>query len=286
MTMSANPSMVSPSPWTTVAVRRGVHSSASCAQFALTTLGTTTSSGKAPAASAASSACAVLPRPGSSASRKVRWPSAAAATTWAWWCMSSRPRMPCQVSSGSGSGMQVASPPYSKARKSGVSSSHWPRRLVGRAPGRHRREVGREEGVGQLPGDDRLRDDASRRRRRVGRPSPARGSASASGSRPAARSMSFLSSTAEDETAAPSASSSSSEVSRAAVLARIVAMPSSRVITAVRSDSEIGRVRLDAGALLPQQDGDDLVCRPLRAGGPCRAGRRPRPAGRSWPGPG
>ena len=31
MTMSANPSMVSPSPWTTVAVRRGVHSSASCA---------------------------------------------------------------------------------------------------------------------------------------------------------------------------------------------------------------------------------------------------------------
>ena len=91
MTMSAKPSMVSPSPWMTVALRRGVHSSASCAQFVLTTFGTTTSRGKASAASAASSACAVLPRPGSSASRKVRWPAAAAATTWAWWCISSRP---------------------------------------------------------------------------------------------------------------------------------------------------------------------------------------------------
>ena len=40
------------------------------------------------------------------------------------------------------------------------------------------------------------------------------------------------------ETTAPSANSSSSEVSRAAVLARIVAMPSSRVSTAVRSPSE------------------------------------------------
>ncbi len=63
------------------------------------------------------------------------------------------------------------------------------------------------------------------------------GSTSGSGSRPADRSMSFFRLTAEDETAAPSASSSSSEVSRAAVLARIVAMPSSRVSTAVRSDS-------------------------------------------------
>ena len=130
MTMSAKPSMLSPSPWMTVAVRRGVHSPASCAQFALTTLGTTTSRGKASAASAASSACAVLPRPGSSASRKVRWPAAAAATTWAWWCMSSSPRMPCTTSAGSGSGMQVASPPYSKARNSGVSSSQPPSRLV------------------------------------------------------------------------------------------------------------------------------------------------------------
>ena len=42
MTMSAKPSTVSPSPWMTVAARPGVHSCASCAQFALTTFGTTT----------------------------------------------------------------------------------------------------------------------------------------------------------------------------------------------------------------------------------------------------
>ena len=45
MTMSAKPSTVSPSPFTTVALRFGVHMVASRAQFVLTTLGTTTSSG-------------------------------------------------------------------------------------------------------------------------------------------------------------------------------------------------------------------------------------------------
>ena len=118
MTMSAKPSMIM-SPWMTVAARRGVHSSASWAQLALTTLGTTTRRGKASAASAASSACAVLPGAGSSASRNVRWPFAAAATTWAWWCMSSSPRMPWTTSAGSGKGMQVASPPYSNAKQGG-----------------------------------------------------------------------------------------------------------------------------------------------------------------------
>ncbi len=83
--------MVSPSPWMTVAGRRGVQRPASRAQLVLTTLGTTTSSGKAFAASAASSAWAVLPRPGSSASRKVRCPAVAAATSWAWCGISSRP---------------------------------------------------------------------------------------------------------------------------------------------------------------------------------------------------
>ena len=75
--MSAKPLMSSPSPWMTVAdpVRDPVPASRD--QFIFTTLGTTASSGKASAASAASSACAVLPRPGSSASRNVRWPSAA-----------------------------------------------------------------------------------------------------------------------------------------------------------------------------------------------------------------
>ena len=63
----------------------------------------------------------------------------------------------------------------------------------------------------------------------------ASGSGSGAGSRPAARSRSFLRSTAWGETKAPSASSSSREVSRAAVLARIVAMPSSRDSIATRS---------------------------------------------------
>ena len=44
--------------------------------------------------------------------------------------------MPCTTSAGSGSGMQVASPPYSKARNRGVSSSQLASRLVvGRASG-------------------------------------------------------------------------------------------------------------------------------------------------------
>ena len=60
------------------------------------------------------------------------------------------------------------------------------------------------------------------------------GSASAGGSTPVASSISRLSRFAASETAASSASSASSEVSRAAVLARIVAMPSSRFIWAVR----------------------------------------------------
>ena len=96
----------------------------SCAQFVFTTLGATTSSGKALAAWAASSACAVLPRPGSSASRNVRWPAAVAATTCAWCGMSSRP---CGACTGrvSGSRMQAGDPSaaYSKDRNSGSSSS-------------------------------------------------------------------------------------------------------------------------------------------------------------------
>jgi hypothetical protein len=43
--MSAKPSIESPSPWITVAARRGTHSPASRAQFIFTTFGTTTSSG-------------------------------------------------------------------------------------------------------------------------------------------------------------------------------------------------------------------------------------------------
>ena len=146
--------------------------------------------------------------------------------------------MPWTTSAGSGNGMQVASPPSSKARKRGVSSSQSPSRLVvGRGDGTAEKS-GARKGLANwramtLCGTTRRVDGA--------RPAAAWGSctSSGSGSRPPARSRSFLRLTAEGETTTPSASSSSSEVSRTAVLARIVAMPSSRVSTAARSASGV-----------------------------------------------
>ena len=155
--MSAKPSTLPPLPWITVTGCCGVHRPASRAQLALTTLGTTTSSGNASAACAASSAWAVLPSPGSSASRNVRWPSAAAATTWAWWCISIGPAGRVREV-GSGSGMQDETPPHSKDWSSGpISSQPASRRAVG--PGARGGEVGDEERVGELARDDRLRHD-------------------------------------------------------------------------------------------------------------------------------
>ncbi len=129
MTMSANPSRSPPSPWMTVARRFGTQRAASRAQFVFTTFGTTTSSGKAPAASAASNDCAVLPRPGSSARRNVRWPCDAAATSSAWCFISVVPDFECN-DVGSGSGIVAAPPPapYSNDLKSGPKSSQLARR--------------------------------------------------------------------------------------------------------------------------------------------------------------
>ena len=142
--------------------------------------------------------------------------------------------MPCGTSPGSGSGMQVASPPYSKARKRGVSSSQLPSRLVAGRGGGTAEKSGARNGLASW----RASTVWGMTPRAAGPGSAAStGSGSGSGSRPAARSMSFLRSIAEGGTTASSASSSSSEVSRTAVLARMVAMPSSRVRTEVRSAS-------------------------------------------------
>ena len=153
--------------------RVGVQRPASRAQFVLTTFGTTTSSGYASAACAASSAWAVLPSPGSSASRKVRWPDAAAETTRAWCGISSRPPG-ARSEAGSGRSMQRgAAPPYSNDLNSGPSSSQLSRWRGGGPALAGGGEVGRQEGVGELPGEDRLRHDPALGRaggrRRLGR---------------------------------------------------------------------------------------------------------------------
>ena len=151
-----------------------------------------------------------------------------------------------------------------RTRRRGTAGSAAPSRRAGWWSGaacRHRREVGRQEGVGQLAGDDGLRHHAAGG---GAESAAASGSGSSSGfgldaRRPAACRSSGRPPTAD--TTAPSASSASSEVSRAAVLARIVAMPSSRV--SMRGPLGLGRggVALDPGAFLAHQQGDDLVRR-------------------------
>ena len=115
----------------TVAVRCGVHIATSRAQFIFTTFGTTASSGYASATFAAMRLCAVLPRPGSSASRNVRWPWATASMNSAWWCISGLPGGAQRgFACGSGSSMLVTDPPRSNARNSGPSSSQLESRRV------------------------------------------------------------------------------------------------------------------------------------------------------------
>ena len=129
----------------------------------------------------------------------------------------------------SGSGMLVAAPlpTVSNERNSGPSSSQpasrraWPRFCE------RGREVGHEERVGQLAGEHGLRDDPPLVRGRA-RPRRARGSSSST-STPARSSIARRMSAAWSETFASSASSENSDGSRAAVWARIVAMPSSRL---------------------------------------------------------
>ena len=177
-----------------------------------------------------------------------------------------------------------AAPPCSKERSSGPISSQPASR--GRGPGARRSgEVGGEERVGQLAGDHRLRHDAALgggggygRARRSGLLRHAR-----SRRRSASRGGALR---AASETSASSASSASSEVSRTAVLARIVAMPSSRLSCSARWVSVRPAVGLDPGALLAHQQRDHLELGADRRHDRARAGRPSRPRARRGPGRG
>ncbi len=266
-----------PLPCTTVATRLGVQSDVSRAQLAFTTLGTTTSSGNASAACAASSACAVLPRPGSSASRKVRCPASAAATTCAWCFISSSPPGTRSVVS-SGSAMQAAAPSEARSKdsRSGSMSSQVARIV----------ELGRRcsapEKSGVRNGLDSWRERTAAgttARSLTGRSSSSAGTSSVT-SRPAAACISRLSSQAASETWASSARSASSEVSRAAVLARIVPMPSSRLSCSARCGSVRVVSVFTRAALLAGELGHHLELGARVGAAPGRAGRPTRPRAR------
>ena len=83
---------------------------------------------------------------------------------------------------GSGSSMQDVAPgvAVSKERRSGLMSSQSASRRTGRPRRRRGGEVRREERVGQLPGDDRLRDDLPLLRVRAPRRASGAGSGGAS----------------------------------------------------------------------------------------------------------
>ena len=232
--MSAKPSTVSPSPCTTVAVRCGVQRAASRAQLVLTTFGTTTSSGKAFAASAASSAWAVLPRPGSSASRNVRWPAAAAATSCPWCGISSRPAG-VNRAVGAGSAMHAGAPPPARSKElsSGPSSSHPVRRRGREVRCGTAEKSGARKGFASCP---EITDCGTTRRSVPAGAAAASAGAISSGavSMPRSRNISRLSDRAASETSASSASNASSPASRTAVVARMAAMPSKRLSCSAR----------------------------------------------------
>ena len=262
--MSANPSIVAPSPWITETVRLGVQSSASRAQLVLTTLGTTASSGYAPATWAASSAWAVLPSPGSSASRKVRCPSATAESTLAWWAISSRPGGSI-VGRGSGSSMHAGAPGTgcSNALSTGPISSQPVSRPLGF--GFTALKSGTRNGLASWAD----RTDCGIVVRRSGRTPPsavAAGSASGSGSRPPACCISRLSARVASPISASSCSSPNSDGCRAASRARLVATPSSRLRRLSRWASVSDVVGQDPGALLAGEQGDGLEPRVVPGG--------------------
>ena len=163
--------------------------------------------------------------------------SAAAATTCAWCGISSQAARARARGPGSGSAMQAERP------VAGVleGAEQRPEQLPAGEPRGPRRgllgggEVGGEERVGQLAGD---RPTAARRGARcasgsggrLGRPAPPR--ARPRPRRP--RACSRLSAGPRRRRRRPRRAASSSEVSRAAVLARIVATPSSRLSCSAR----------------------------------------------------
>ena len=143
----------------TVAGRRGVQSSASRAQLVLTTLGTTTSSGKASAASRGEQRLRGLAEAGLVGEQEGAVAGRGGRDTWAWWCISSQP-VGCRARRGR-LGQRHAR--WRAAVLEGAEQRA--EQLPGRPAGAGRSgaargagEVGGQERVGELAGDDRLGD--------------------------------------------------------------------------------------------------------------------------------
>ena len=229
MTMSANPSIVSPSPWMTVAERRGVHRSTSRAQFVLTTFGHDHQQrvgvgglggeqrlrGLAQAGLVGEQERAVAGRGGGDHLRLVGHQLQPVGHA-------SRAAGLGQGHAGDGPGARVLEGAQQRAEQ--LPAGQPLRADLRRAGGV---QVGGEERVGQLAGDDRLRHDLALGRR--GRPRRGRLGLLGATSTPADSSSSRRRRLPDSESSESSAISASSEVSRAAVFARIVATPSRRL---------------------------------------------------------
>ena len=188
---------------------------------------------------AASSASAVLPRPGSSASRKVRCPWAAAATTCAWCAMSGRGYL-VRSAAGAGNVMQDTAPPaaFSNDRSSGPSSSQFASSRGRATGGGGAEKSGARNGLASFL---EMTDRGTTCRSALGEAAAAGSGAmsAAGGSRPAARRSSRSTARVPWSSSASSISRASSDPSRAAARARIVAMPSRRRSCSARRDSPV-----------------------------------------------
>ena len=163
MTMSAKPSIVSPSPWMTVAVRLGVQRPTSRAQFVLTTFGTTHEQrvgvgglrGEQRLGGLAEARLVGEQEGAVAGSRRPRRAVPGAASA------SGRPARRVDAGLGQGhAGRRAAADATRTTGSSGPRSSQVASRLGSRllllGSGL---EVGGEERVGELSGDDRLRHD-------------------------------------------------------------------------------------------------------------------------------
>ena len=165
----------------------------------------------------------------------MRCPCAAEATSCFWCGIRATPGV--RAASGAGSVMQAVAPPptYSKDLKRGSSSSQLAsRRSRGRCS-----SAAEKSGTRNGLASRRAMTDCgtTRRGEEVAAVSGLGGSSSSGASMPACLSIWRRSARAPSETSASSASSCSSEVSRAAVLARMVAMPSRRLSCSPRRPS-------------------------------------------------
>ena len=247
--MSAKPSTSSPSPWITVTGRFGVQMLGLAGPVGLDDVGDDDEQREGVRGLRGEQRLRGLAEAGLVGEQEGAVPVGGRLDRAAPGAASARGRPGTRRSPGSGSGMHAgALPPYSKERNSGPSSSQVAsRRALGRRSSAAEKS-GDEERVGELPLDAPTAARRGARARRAARRRRARAPPPPRASMPAAAIISRRSSLAESETVASSASRESSEVSLAAVLARIVATPSSRLswsarLASVSSVSALMRAR-------------------------------------------